>query len=68
MEEKRNAYRILVGKPEGKIQLGRPRRWWMDNIKMDLRDIGWSDTDWIDLAEYRDQRGALVNIKFGENL
>jgi hypothetical protein len=47
-EEKRNAYRILVGKPEGKIPLGRPRRRWEDNIRMDLREIGWGGIDWID--------------------
>jgi hypothetical protein len=45
----------LVGKPEGKRPLGRPRRRWMDNIKMDFREIGWSDMDWIDLARNRDQ-------------
>jgi hypothetical protein len=45
MGEKRNAYRILVGKPEGKIPLGRPRRRWVDNIKMDLREIGSSSDD-----------------------
>jgi hypothetical protein len=50
MREKRNAYRILVGKPEGKRPLGRPRRRWMDNIKIDLREIGWDGMDWIDLA------------------
>jgi hypothetical protein len=60
-EEKRNAYRILVGKPEGKRPLGRPRRRWEDNIKMDLREIGWGGTDWIDLAQDRDQWRALVN-------
>jgi hypothetical protein len=43
--EKRNAYRILVGKPKGKRRLGRPRRRWVDNIKMDLRDIGWDGLD-----------------------
>jgi hypothetical protein len=48
--EKRNAYRILVGKPEGKRSLGRPRRRWVDNIKLDLRDIRWGVMDWIDLA------------------
>jgi hypothetical protein len=50
-----NAYRILVGKVEGKRPLGRPGRRWEDNIKMDLREIGWSDMDWIDLAQHRDQ-------------
>jgi hypothetical protein len=44
--EKRNAYRILVGKPEGKRPLGRPRRRWVDNIKMDLREIGWDGMGW----------------------
>jgi hypothetical protein len=48
MGEKRNAYRVLVGKPEGKRQLGRPRRRWVDNIKMDLREIGWDILDCID--------------------
>jgi hypothetical protein len=47
MEEKRNAYRTLVGNPEGKRPLGRPRRRWVDNIKMDLREIGWDGGDWI---------------------
>jgi hypothetical protein len=59
--EKRNAYRILVGKPEGKRPLGRLRRRWVDNIKMDLREIGWGGVDWIDLAQDRDQWSALVN-------
>jgi hypothetical protein len=58
--EKWNAYRILVGKPGGKRPLERPRRKWVDNIKMYLREIGW-DVDWIDLAEDRDQWKALVN-------
>jgi hypothetical protein len=60
MGEKRNAYRIFVGKPEGKGPLGRPRRRWEDNIKMD-RDIGWGGMDWIDMAQNRDQWKALVN-------
>jgi hypothetical protein len=59
--EKRNACRILVGKSEGKRPLGRPRRRWVDNIKIDLRDIEWNDMDWIDLAEDRDKWRALVN-------
>jgi hypothetical protein len=59
--QKRNAYRILVGKPEGKRPPGRPRRRWVDNIKTDLREIRWDGVDWIDLAQDRDQRRALVN-------
>jgi hypothetical protein len=61
MGEKKNAYTILVGKPEGKRTLGRPRRRWVDNIKMDLREIEWDGVDWIDMAQDRDQRRALVN-------
>jgi hypothetical protein len=59
--EKRSAYRILVGKPEGKRLLGRPRRRWEDNIKKDLREIGWDGVHWIDLALDREQWRALVN-------
>jgi hypothetical protein len=61
MGEKRNEYRILVGKPEGKRPLRRPRRRWVDNIKIDLREIGWGGMDWIDLAQDRDQWRALEN-------
>jgi hypothetical protein len=57
MGEKRNAYRILVGNPGGK----RPRRRWVDNIKLNLKEIGWDGMDWIDLAQNRDQWRALVN-------
>jgi hypothetical protein len=56
-----NACRILVGKPEGKRPLGKPRRRWVDNIKMDLREIEWDGVDWIDMAKDRDQWMALVN-------
>jgi hypothetical protein len=61
MGEKRNAYRILVGKPEGRRPLGRPRLRWVDNIKMDLREIGRDGVDWVDLAQDRDHWRALVN-------
>jgi hypothetical protein len=57
----RNTYRILVGKPEGKRPLRRPRRSWVGNIKMDLREIGWDGVDWIELAQDREQWRALVN-------
>jgi hypothetical protein len=60
--ETRNACRILVGKPEAKRPLGRPRRRWVDNNKMDLREIGWGGMDWIELAQHRDQWRALVNM------
>jgi hypothetical protein len=56
----KTAYRILVGNPEGKKSLGRPRRRRVDNIKMDLREIGWDGGDWIYLAQDRDQWRALV--------
>jgi hypothetical protein len=60
--EKRSAYRILVGKPEGMRPLGRPRCRWEDNIRMDNREIGWGSMDWIDLAQDRDQWRVLVNM------
>jgi hypothetical protein len=60
-EAKRNAYRILVGKPEGKRPLGRPRRRWVANFKMDHRKKGWDGMDWIDLAQDRIQWRALMN-------
>jgi hypothetical protein len=53
MGEKRDGYRLLVGKPEGKRPLGRPRRRWVDNIKMDLLEISWGCVDWIGLAQDR---------------
>jgi hypothetical protein len=61
MRERLNAYRRLVGKPEGKRPLGRPRRRWVDTIKMDLREVGWDGTDWIDLAQNRYQWRVYVN-------
>jgi hypothetical protein len=60
MGEKRNAYRILVGEPEGKRSLGRPRSRWVDNIKMVVREIGLGGMDWVDLGQGRDQWRALV--------
>jgi hypothetical protein len=56
-----NGYKILVGKPKGKIPVGRPRRRWEDNIKMGLREIGWCGMDWIDLAQDRYQWRTLLN-------
>jgi len=61
MGERRGVYRVLVGKPEGKRPLGRPRRRWENNIKMDLRGVGCRDMDWIELAPERDRWRALVN-------
>jgi hypothetical protein len=61
MGEKRNVYTLLVRKPEGKRTLGRPRRGWIYNIKMDLLEIGVSVVDWIGLAQYRYRWRALVN-------
>jgi hypothetical protein len=61
MGEKMNAYWILVGKSEGKKPLKRPRLKWVDNTKLELREIGCDDIDWIDVAQDRDQWRALVN-------
>jgi hypothetical protein len=61
MGEKRNVYRLLVGKPEGKRPLGRSRHRWINNIKMDLLEIGVSVVDWIGLAQNRYRWRALVN-------
>jgi hypothetical protein len=61
MGEKSNVYMILVGKPEEKRPLRKPRCGWVDNIKIDRREIGWGVMDWIDLAQDRDQWRALVN-------
>jgi hypothetical protein len=60
MGEKRNVYRLLVGKPEGRMPLGRPRRRCLD-IRMDLVEVGWGDVDWIGLAQDRGRWRALVN-------
>ena len=60
MEQSRNAYRVLVGKHEGKRPLGRPRHRWEDNIKMDLREVGFDPGEWINLAEDRNQWRAYV--------
>jgi hypothetical protein len=67
MGEKRNACRLLVGKPEGKRPLRRPRRRWVDNIRMDLGEVGWGDVDWIGLAKDRNMWIAVVNsvLNFG---
>jgi len=61
MGESRGVYRILVGKPEGKRPLGRPRHSWEDNIKMDIQEVGCGGMDWIKLTQDRDRRQALVN-------
>jgi hypothetical protein len=61
MGEKRNAYSLLVEKLEEKRPLGRPRRKWVDNIRMDLGEVGWGDVDWIGLSQDRDKQRALVN-------
>jgi hypothetical protein len=61
MKEKRNAYRLLVGKPEGKRLLGRTRRRWVDNTRIDLGEVGRGDVDWIGLAQDRNRWRAVAN-------
>jgi hypothetical protein len=61
MGEGRGMYKVLVGKPEGKRPLGRPRRRWKDDIKMDFKEVGCGGMDWIGLAQDRDRWRALVN-------
>jgi hypothetical protein len=61
MGEERGAYKVLVGKPEGKRPLGRPRRRWVDNIRMDLQEVGCRHVDWIGLAQDRDTWRTLVS-------
>ncbi|KAJ4447923.1 hypothetical protein ANN_09932 [Periplaneta americana] len=72
MGESRNAYSVLVGRPEGKRPLGRPRWRWEDNIKMDLREEGYDDRDWITLAQDRGQWGAYMraamNLRWRHNV
>jgi hypothetical protein len=60
-EERRGAYSVLVGKPDGKRPLGRPRHRWKNKIKVDLQEVGWEVVNWIDLAEDRDRWRAVVN-------
>jgi hypothetical protein len=59
--EKKNAYRLLVGKPEGKRPVGRPRRRWVHKIRLDFVEVGWGDVDWIGLAQDRNRWRAVVN-------
>jgi hypothetical protein len=61
MGEGRGIYRVLVGKPEGKRQVGRPRHRWENNIKVDLQEVGCGGVDWIEMAQDRDRWRALVN-------
>jgi hypothetical protein len=67
MGERRGVYRVLVGKPEGKRPLGRPRRRWEYNIKLDLQEVGRGGWDWIDLAQDRNRWQALVNALLYKN-
>jgi hypothetical protein len=61
MGEGRGAYRVLVGRPEGRRPLGRPRHRWEDNIKMDFEEVGWGSMDWIDIAQDRDRWRGVVS-------
>ena len=61
MEDKRDAYRFMVGRPEGKRPLERPKHRWEDNTKIDLKEVGWGDMDWIDLAQETDRWRVFVN-------
>ena len=61
MDEEKGAYSVLVGKPEGKRPLGRPRRRWVDNIRIDLQEVGCGYVDWIGLAQDRDRWRTLVS-------
>ena len=67
MDEERGVYRVLVGKPERKRRLGRPRRRWIDNIRMDLQEVGCGYVDWIELAQDKDMWwtlvGAVMNLR-----
>jgi len=67
MGERRGVYRVLLGKPEGKISLGRPRIRWNDNIMMDLQEVGWREMDWIYLAQdrykWQDVVNAVMNLR-----
>ena len=58
----RSACKVLVGKPEGKRPLGRPRRRWKDNIRLDIQEVEWRGMDWIDLAQDQDRWGAIVKV------
>ena len=68
MVEKRVVYRVLVGKPEVKRSLGRPRRRWEDNIKVDRQEVGCGGMNWIELAQKRDRRWAFVNTVMNKDL
>jgi hypothetical protein len=62
VRDKRGAYRVLVGRPDGKSPLGRPKHRWDDNIKISIQEVGWGGVDWIDMAQDRDSWQAVVNV------